>query len=72
MLGGALGWIIVRALRDLAGPAIATSVLQTAVFAVDRAVLGHAEGPCLAAMQIANERGIPSVWSPWHIVRNTN
>ena len=35
---------LVRALRDLAGPAIATSVLQTAVFAVDR-VGAQAEVP---------------------------
>jgi putative MATE family efflux protein len=44
---------LVQSLRSLAGPAIATSLLQTLVFAVDRAVLGHASGPCLAAMQVA-------------------
>lgn len=26
----------------------------------------------IVATYFANERGIPSVWSPWHIVRNTN
>jgi len=26
----------------------------------------------IVASYFANERGIPSVWSPWHIVRNTN
>jgi putative MATE family efflux protein len=60
---------LVRALRDLAGPAIATSVLHTAVFAVDRAVLGHAAGPCLAAMQVAGplEWSIVSVFSAFTV-----
>jgi hypothetical protein len=26
----------------------------------------------VVASYFANERGIPSVWSPWHIVQNTN
>lgn len=60
---------LVRELRALAGPAIATSVLHTLVFAVDRAVLGHAAGPCLAAMQIAGnlEWSIASVFSAFTV-----
>jgi hypothetical protein len=26
----------------------------------------------IVASYFANERGIPSVWSPWHVVRNKN
>jgi hypothetical protein len=26
----------------------------------------------IVAAYFANERGVPSVWSPWHIVRNKN
>ncbi len=58
-----------KALRALAGPAIASSLLQTLVFAVDRAVLGHAQGPCLAAMQLAGpfEWSIISVFSAFTV-----
>ncbi len=60
---------LVRSLRALAGPAIATSLLQTLVFAVDRAVLGHAPGPCLAAMQVAGplEWSIVSIFSAFTV-----
>ena len=44
-------------------PAIAHSLLQTLVFVVDRAMLGHHDSSSLAAMQIAG----PVEWSVWSI-----
>jgi putative MATE family efflux protein len=49
--------------RALALPAIAQSLLQTLVFVVDRAMLGHHDAASLAAMQIAG----PIEWSVWSI-----
>lgn len=52
-----------RQVRALAIPAIAQSLLQTLVFVVDRAMLGHHDATSLAAMQIAG----PIEWSLWSI-----
>jgi putative MATE family efflux protein len=49
--------------RRLALPAIAQSLLQTLVFVVDRAMLGHHGEATLAAMQIAG----PLEWSIWSV-----
>lgn len=42
-----------REVLTLAAPAVATSLLQTLVFVVDRAILGHYNRPAIAAMQTA-------------------
>jgi putative MATE family efflux protein len=52
-----------KQVRALALPAIAQSLLQTLVFVVDRAMLGHHDATSLAAMQIAG----PIEWSVWSI-----
>ena len=52
-----------REIRALALPAIAHSLLQTLVFVVDRAMLGHHDESSLAAMQLAG----PIEWSVWSI-----
>jgi putative MATE family efflux protein len=52
-----------REVRRLALPAIAQSLLQTLVFVVDRAMLGHHSEASLAAMQIAG----PLEWSIWSV-----
>ena len=52
-----------REVRALAMPAIAHSLLQTLVFVVDRAMLGHHDASSLAAMQLAG----PIEWSVWSI-----
>src|SRR4051812_37056546 len=54
---------LAREVRALALPAIAHSLLQTLVFIVDRAMLGHHDASSLAAMQIAG----PIEWSVWSI-----
>ncbi len=50
-------------MRALALPAIASSLLQTLVLVVDRAMLGHHGEASLAAMQIAG----PIEWSLWSV-----
>ncbi|MEO6576078.1 MAG: MATE family efflux transporter, partial [Polyangiaceae bacterium] len=50
-------------MRRLAVPAILHSLLQTLVFVVDRAMLGHHGESSLAAMQVAG----PLEWSLWSI-----
>jgi putative MATE family efflux protein len=52
-----------REVRRLALPAIASSLLQTLVFVVDRIMLGHHAEASLAAMQIAG----PLEWSVWSV-----
>jgi MATE family multidrug resistance protein len=52
-----------REVRALALPAIAHSLLQTLVFVVDRAMLGHHDASSLAGMQLAG----PIEWSVWSI-----
>jgi putative MATE family efflux protein len=52
-----------RAVVRLALPAIATSLLQTLVFLVDRLVLGHHSETSLAAMQTAG----PIAWSVFSV-----
>jgi len=52
-----------REVRALALPAIAHSLLQTLVFVVDRAMLGHHDAASLAAMQLAG----PLEWSVFSI-----
>ena len=54
---------IAHEVRRLALPAIAQSLLQTLVFVVDRAMLGHHGEATLAAMQIAG----PLEWSIWSV-----
>jgi MATE family multidrug resistance protein len=54
---------LTRQVRALALPAIAHSLLQTLVFVVDRAMLGHHDASSLAAMQLAG----PIEWSVWSI-----
>jgi len=54
---------LTREVRALALPAIAHSLLQTLVFVVDRAMLGHHDSSSLAGMQIAG----PVEWSVWSI-----
>ena len=54
---------LTKEVRALALPAIAHSLLQTLVFVVDRAMLGHHDASSLAAMQIAG----PVEWSVWSI-----
>jgi len=54
---------LTREIRALALPAIAHSLLQTLVFVVDRAMLGHHDASSLAAMQLAG----PIEWSVWSI-----
>ncbi|HEY2370593.1 MAG TPA: MATE family efflux transporter [Polyangiaceae bacterium] len=54
---------LTREVRALALPAIAHSLLQTLVFVVDRAMLGHHDALSLAGMQIAG----PVEWSVWSI-----
>jgi MATE family multidrug resistance protein len=49
--------------RRIALPAIANSLLQTMVFVVDRAMLGHHSESALAAMQVAG----PLEWSLWSV-----
>ncbi len=49
--------------RHLAWPAIASSLLQTLVFVVDRAMLGQYSETSLAAMQVAG----PIEWSVWSV-----
>ncbi len=51
------------AVTRLAFPAIATSLLQTLVFLVDRLVLGHYSGDALSAMQTAG----PIVWTVFSV-----
>ncbi len=48
-----------RAVFTLAAPAVANSLLQTLVFVVDRAVLGHFDATAIAAMQTAG----PITWT---------
>jgi putative MATE family efflux protein len=55
--------MLAREVRALALPAIAHSLLQTLVFVVDRAMLGHHDASSLAGMQIAG----PVEWSVWSI-----
>jgi MATE family multidrug resistance protein len=52
-----------REVRNLAVPAILSSLLVTLVLVVDRAMLGHHGEASLAAMQIAG----PVEWSAWGI-----
>ena len=52
-----------REVRRLALPAILHQLLQTLVFVVDRAMLGHHAESSLAAMQIAG----PLEWSVWSV-----
>ncbi len=47
----------------LAAPAVANSLLQTLVFVVDRAVLGHYNNNAIAAMQTAG----PITWTIWSV-----
>ncbi len=47
------GAVSAKAVLLLAAPAVANSLLQTMVFVVDRAVLGHFDDTAIAAMQIA-------------------
>jgi len=54
---------LTREVRALALPAIAHSLLQTLVFVVDRAMLGHHDASSLAGMQLAG----PIEWSVWSI-----
>src|SRR5262249_42349739 len=54
---------LAREVRRIAVPAIAQSLLQTLVFVVDRAMLGHHSEASLAAMQIAGTLE----WSLWAI-----
>lgn len=54
---------IARDVRRLAVPAILSSLLQTLVFVVDRAMLGHYGETALAGMQVAG----PLEWSLWSV-----
>ena len=54
---------IAREVQRLAAPAILSSLLQTLVFVVDRAMLGHHAEVSLAGMQVAG----PIEWSLWSI-----
>jgi MATE family multidrug resistance protein len=54
---------LAREVRALALPAIASSLLQTLVLVVDRAMLGHHGEASLAGMQIAG----PIEWSLWSV-----
>jgi multidrug resistance protein, MATE family len=54
---------LAREVRRIALPAIGSSVLQTMVFVVDRAMLGHHGESSLAAMQVAG----PLEWSLWSV-----
>src|SRR5580658_615996 len=54
---------LAREVRRIALPAIGSSVLQTMVFVVDRAMLGHHSESSLAAMQVAG----PIEWSLWSV-----
>src|SRR5438093_4737222 len=54
---------IAREVRRLAIPAILSSLLQTLVFVVDRAMLGHHSEASLAGMQVAG----PIEWSLWSV-----
>src|SRR5580704_15329371 len=54
---------LAREVRRIAIPAIGSSVLQTMVFVVDRAMLGHHAESSLAAMQVAG----PLEWSLWSV-----
>ncbi|MCA9613375.1 MAG: MATE family efflux transporter [Sandaracinus sp.] len=53
-----------RAVWTLAGPAIAQQLLHTAVFLVDRGMLGHYGADSLASMQISS----PVVWSTYSLL----
>ncbi|MBX3251991.1 MAG: MATE family efflux transporter [Myxococcales bacterium] len=53
-----------RSVWRLAAPAIAQQLLHTAVFLVDRAMLGHFDADSLASMQISN----PFVWSVFSLL----
>ncbi len=53
-----------RAVWTLAGPAIAQQLLHTAVFLVDRGMLGHHGADSLASMQISS----PVVWSTYSLL----
>lgn len=53
-----------RAVWTLAGPAIAQQLLHTAVFLVDRGMLGHHDVASLASMQISS----PVVWSTYSLL----
>src|SRR3984957_6312426 len=54
---------LAREVRRIALPAIGSSLLQTMVFVVDRAMLGHHAESSLAAMQVAG----PLEWSLWSV-----
>ena len=54
---------LAREVRRVAFPAIVSSLLQTLVFVVDRAMLGHYDEVSLAGMQIAG----PLEWSIWSV-----
>jgi putative MATE family efflux protein len=54
---------LAREVRRIALPAIGSSLLQTMVFVVDRAMLGHHAESSLAAMQVAG----PIEWSLWSV-----
>jgi MATE family multidrug resistance protein len=54
---------LAREVRRLAIPAILNSLLQTMVFVVDRAMLGHHAETSLAGMQVAG----PIEWSLWSV-----
>jgi putative MATE family efflux protein len=54
---------LAREVRRIALPAIGSSLLQTMVFVVDRAMLGHHSESSLAAMQVAG----PLEWSLWSV-----
>jgi MATE family multidrug resistance protein len=56
---GAHAALTSRAVFALAAPAVANSLLQTLVFVVDRAVLGHFDDTAIAAMQTAG----PITWT---------
>jgi MATE family multidrug resistance protein len=57
------GSSLAREVRRIALPAIGSSLLQTMVFVVDRAMLGHHAESSLAAMQVAG----PIEWSLWSV-----
>jgi hypothetical protein len=54
---------LAREVRRIAVPAILSSLLQTMVYVVDRAMLGHYAESSLAAMQVAG----PLEWSLWSV-----
>jgi multidrug resistance protein, MATE family len=54
---------LAREVRRIALPAIGSSLLQTMVFVVDRAMLGHHAESSLAGMQVAG----PLEWSLWSV-----